>query len=134
MKWFRRTKEPYIFSVTPLIDIMFLLLLFYMLTSSFAQKEAIKVSVPTVGKSEKVEKRVFKTVVINSNGDLFFEDTSVNPLQLKEKLLLLSKDTFLLIKADKKAPVQSLASLLSTLKEVGLKKVSLEVKEDNLTY
>lgn len=63
--------------LTPLIDIVFLLLVFFLLASNFVDQQGTSVSIPQV-ESEGEELVPEISVVINESGQLYFKGVLVN--------------------------------------------------------
>ena len=72
------------FVFVPLIDVIFLLLIFFVLSSSFVQVSTISVKLPSArGQLTSAEKMV---VTINKNDKFFFNDQVMDMKALKEQL------------------------------------------------
>ncbi len=109
--------------LTPLVDTLFLLLIFFMLGSSFVQVSGIKVDLPEIsyGSNLGVEKFV---VTIDKNSQIFFNDQPIARWDtLKEELSQLgarSKSGTIILRADVKTPFGIVAKLMSLAEEVNL--------------
>lgn len=87
---FRRAKKPSLdLSIAPLVDIVFLLLIFFLLTSSF-QNPAIQLTLPEAQSDSYQEKRPV-TVSLDDNGRLFIDMEEVTMEEFPEKLAALMK-------------------------------------------
>ena len=87
---FRRAKKPSLdLSIAPLVDIVFLLLIFFLLTSSF-QNPAIQLTLPEAQSDSYQEKRPV-TVTLDDNGRLFIDMEEVSMEEFPEKLAALMK-------------------------------------------
>lgn len=111
-------------SLTPLIDVVFILLLFFMLSSSFSRWFALDVSMPMQAKAEQGE--TIRIRILNSQGQLsvnnkmvYLHDNSL--LNLLEKQL----NSVILIDAENKVSTQAIVSLMDYLKKQGLENISL---------
>ena len=72
MQFERKRRGPGDINITPLIDMVFLLLIFFLLTSSFIVDRGIKINLPKAVSSETAhDKRI--TVAIDSSGDVFVD-------------------------------------------------------------
>ena len=106
------------FSV-PLIDVVFLLLIFFVLSSSFVQVSAININLPSVqGQLTSAEKLV---VTIDKNNKYYFNDQVMNLITLKEQLAKISTKyqiKSIIVRADESAPhglVTQVLALANTL-------------------
>ncbi len=114
-------------NITPLIDVVFLLLIFYMLTSSLMHDQALEVNLPSSSTSASVEKQ---PIIINldKKGVLSFGSEQVTEVELQEKLAqALGPDPTetVVIRSDQEVPVQKLISLMDLSKKAGAKSISI---------
>ena len=96
MKFSSRQPEPASMQVAPMIDIVFLLLIFFIVTWQYTRSETeLSVSVPTAEEGAQ-KNRVRGEIIINvlSDGSLKVEGSVVNLAQLREKLSLVAHDIF----------------------------------------
>ncbi|MCF7790575.1 MAG: biopolymer transporter ExbD [Victivallales bacterium] len=109
------------FNVVPLIDVIFLLLIFFMLSSSFVQVSAIDITLPTVrAQTTNAEKLV---VTISKNDKVYFNDQLMSLRRLKEDLAhIASKNQIdsIIIRADKDTPHGTVSEVLSLANSLNL--------------
>ncbi len=124
----RKSREPLQLAITPLIDIVFLLLIFFMLTSRFVAQEGIKVDLPVTEKAHVRDAAEETVLMLRADGTIFFQrrlytlETLASALsQDKERLLTRPVE----IRADRSASVQSMVSLLELLRGLGARRVSV---------
>jgi biopolymer transport protein ExbD len=86
--------------LTPLIDVVFLLLIFFIVASEFKKNETIlNLSLPNSSSEQKVVEK--KAIVIElSSEKLAYKAIELDFKELKEKLALLKKDSSLTVKID----------------------------------
>jgi biopolymer transport protein ExbD len=104
--------------LTPLVDVLFLLLIFFMLSSSFVQVSGIKVDLPETQAqgTQGIEKFV---VTIDNKSHYFFNDQPVKWNLLKEKLIKVHSSA-IVIRADKMTPFGAVAKLMSFAEHANL--------------
>lgn len=112
-------------NIAPLIDVVFLQLIYFMLTSSFIMQPGIKIHLPQATTSEIVsEKEVI--VSISREGIIFYREKPVTVEQL-EKLLQEAtskdKDKVLIIKGDKKAEHGTVVSVMDIARKTGINRI-----------
>ena len=78
--------------MTPMIDIVFQLILFFLVSTTFATLPGIKLNLPQSHTSEATSMKDI-TITADSNGALFFNDKEVNMITLGEELLLFDTGT-----------------------------------------
>ncbi len=90
MQFEGRQRTSHIPNLTPLIDIVFLLLIFFMLTSHFVRDEVINIDLPEADSGEALDEPQQVEVVINEAGEFSIDSQiiSLDKLQgaLEDKL------------------------------------------------
>ena len=131
MKFERRAKPAVEVNLTPLIDVVFLLLIFFMVSTSFTKQSEITLALPTAsGESRDIIPDLIELVVTREgayrvNG-LPLSGTRVNTI--KDALYQLSKgDTTLplAIVADAKASHQSVVTAMDAAGQLGFSRLSI---------
>ncbi len=114
-------------NIAPLVDVVFLLLLFFMLTSHLMLEPAIKIKLPE-SKTAKTEHERVKSIFISKTGEIFYLDKKValRDLQsaIKETIWDIETD-FIRIKADKDSNVGILVSVIDEVRLAGVKHYSI---------
>lgn len=133
MKQFRRRKTSSMkLDIAPLLDVMFMLLLFFMLTSSFL-KPSIKLKLPKASNAIK-EKNQNVVVAINQNGIIYVNQKLIKIEQLSSylKIELKSNDeSKVIFQADENIKYKQIVKYLDLIKNSGAKEINL-VHETNL--
>jgi biopolymer transport protein ExbD len=117
----------------PLIDIVLLLLIFFILSSRFIFQSAVAVNLPTSVTSE-VEAQANHDVILTKSGLIFFDGRKVNREGLNFGLeLALSKgrNPLVIIKADKDVPYNQIMKIMGLIKKAGIKKIALATEPKN---
>ncbi len=120
----KRYIKPVI-NIASLVDVLFLLLIFFMVTSAFVEQPNIKLELPSTRHSEvtKIENMV---LTIARDGGLFLQDRPVDKKTLEKELrrvILDTGDEVLVLKADKFVPYGVVIDIMDTVKGAGFKKV-----------
>jgi biopolymer transport protein ExbD len=106
-------------NLTPLIDIVFLLLVFFLLTTHFIEEDGIGVRLPSAASVTQRDRNEV-AVAITRDGDLFVEGQRLRLEALAEKLGgLISDDTTVVIRGDRDVPLQTAVSVMETAKKTG---------------
>ena len=115
----------------PLIDIVFLLLVFFIYAMlSMAVHRGLPVILPS-SKSAKTEKKMVLTVTIKADETIFVDKQRVSPESLTEVLKKKSneeKQTGVLLFADRNLTYQSLFKVLDDIRLAGLSRISLQAE------
>ena len=121
----KRYIKPVI-NIASLVDVLFLLLIFFMVTSAFVEQPNIKLELPATRHSEvsKVERTV---LTISRDGQFISLRRNLLDKQDLEKelrrLMLDTGDEVLVLKADKMVPYGDVVDVMDYAKGAGFKKV-----------
>jgi biopolymer transport protein TolR len=139
----RKNSKNLMLDMTPLIDVVFLLLIFFMVATTFQDVDSsVNIELP---KSSSEHKITIKTIEVKINKDLEIylivkdlngknEMMKVDQGNLKEKLgqkLQLTEDKNVIVSADKSVNYQSLIEVLDIAKEAGAGSLDLNTKSLN---
>ncbi len=117
-------------NITSLIDVMFLLLIFFMVTSTFQDQPAIDLSLPRSSSAE--DTVVAPTVVyLTRDGQLYLDSQPVAQDQLAARLRQLQAATGedrIVLRADEHAEHGAVVALIDLIKESGFRRVSLAAR------
>ncbi len=116
--------------LTPLIDVIFMLLIFFIMTTTFS-KPVLEVILPESEQSEVLEEKNEEILIsITKEGTLFYKDKEINTDELTA-ILTQSKEGLLNIFVDKDAPFQAFVEVvdIAKSKREGRFVISTEPKE-----
>lgn len=121
-------------NVTPLVDVMLVLLIIFMVTAPMLT-QGLDVDLPeTTSKPIRQQDRPI-VVTINKKGDIFLNKVKGDRALLKQQLARLakkSKDKQILLKADKQVPYGVVASVMSDIKNVGFDKLGMVTRPEDV--
>jgi len=114
--------------IAPLIDCIFLLLIFFMLTSSFIVIPGVNVKLPKVLAPEEINVQSL-TVVISSEDIIYLEG---KPLTVKEVEDFIKEGEFasIFIKADRDASLGVVVKIWDVCKRFGIEKIGIATTYD----
>ena len=119
-------------NVTPLVDVVLVLLIIFMVTANFIVRETVEVDLPRAANGgETVQGLV--NVVLDKEGKLFFDGAEVGEDELRRKVLeALEKDkeTRAIISADQSLPYGRVMRLIDVVKGEGIAKFALNIEKD----
>jgi biopolymer transport protein ExbD len=124
-----RRRPPLELGMIPLIDIVFLLLIFFMLTSSFIVNEGIQVDLPVTEGAHALPGEKAVIITVRSEGTFRLQGRSFT---LREIGAWVDRQdtgivhTLFEIQSDRNASVQSVVSLLELLRDKGASRVTLK--------
>ena len=124
----KEEKELISINITPLIDIVFLLLVFFMLATSFIQKSTIEVNLNS-GKTVQTEDEKNDVVLIlNKTGQIYLNNKLISISNIKNEITkIIDKNTEhkVLIKSHKKIAVQKVIRLIEEVRLTGTDNIKL---------
>ncbi|NOY60762.1 MAG: biopolymer transporter ExbD [Calditrichaeota bacterium] len=133
MQFKKQQKKKRGIDITSLIDVMFILLIFFMVSSSFVEQPGMKLELPTT-KSREVEKVEKLALYVSKEGDLFLNDKPVklDSLQYVIKAAIPNaKEKTLVLKADKDVHHGLVVEIMDIAKRSGLKKIVIGTRIEN---
>ena len=132
----RQHDEPQV-NLTPLIDVVFLLLIFFMVSTTFQRESEISIDLPeSSGEPIKTEKQVIE-ISIDGQGRYFVNqqrvlDTKVTTLKRAMRLVLdKSKDQQLIISADRNTPHQAVITAMDAARQLGLTRLTFATRQSD---
>ncbi|MFH1613375.1 MAG: biopolymer transporter ExbD [bacterium] len=122
------------FNLTPLVDVVFQLLIFIILSSSFVMQPGIKVNLPsTVSSEAQLEKEI--VISLTEEGVIYLMDSPISIIDLPKKLkglISFSKDKILIIKADENTRHGLVVKVMDIGKIVGVEKLAIATQPKEL--
>jgi biopolymer transport protein TolR len=119
-------------NVTPLVDVVLVLLIIFMVTANFIVKETVEVDLPKAANGgETVQGLV--NVVLDKGGQLYFDGAPVTEGELKVRAAeQLAKDanTRAIISADQSLPYGQVMHLIDVVKGQGIARFALNIEKD----
>ncbi len=117
-------------NVTPLVDIMMVLLIIFLVTATFMSEQALSVVLPKVSTRENAPSPAI-SVALAKNGEIKLIKKDVSLAELREKIeheAQLDPGVKILVKADKDVSYEKVAEVLDAIKLAGVVKVALAVE------
>ena len=126
MKFKRQTRmEDHFADLTPLINVFFLLFIFFIFTSSFLFQPGIRVNLPRAVTSELVPQENV-VMIITKEDKVYLNDREISGTELASSLRRMSKDkTPLLIKADNSASLGKIVQIWDMCRDEGVALVNI---------
>lgn len=126
----RRTEiEKGQLDIAPLIDVMFQLLIFFMLTSNFVIQPGIKVKLPKAVTSEVLSTRNL-TVTLTGQDLLFLNDQPTNIRDLTREIKIAAEENkMVLLKADSSASLGRVVEIWDLCRDAGVSQINIATNE-----
>ncbi|WP_458527358.1 ExbD/TolR family protein [Onishia taeanensis] len=131
MKFPRRRREPVEINLTPLIDVVFLLLIFFMVSTTFETRQALELELPESTSAASVESAPV-VLVINAGGGYRLGDTAVAQQDLATALAREAKAARaqgLVIEADGRVAHRRVVTALDQAAAQGITRVRIATRQ-----
>ncbi|MDQ7002727.1 MAG: biopolymer transporter ExbD [Ghiorsea sp.] len=124
----KQKRSDLLVDLTPMIDVVFLMLIFFMVSTSFTADNSIKMDLPQ-SKAQAANKEEKQVVIsIKADGQLYVQDERVKDADLRRRILNITKgdpNMRVVIRADAEARHKRLVYTLDTIRELGMGKVGI---------
>ncbi|MCQ9208335.1 MAG: biopolymer transporter ExbD [Omnitrophica bacterium] len=115
--------------IAPLIDVVFLLLIFFMLTSSYIFQPGIKINLPKAVTSEVIQEKNL-VITINAKNVVYLDKRLVTLNQLKSYLQKAANQKRpLLIRADRQTSLGKVVQVWDICREAGLTQINIATSQ-----
>jgi len=125
MRLLEKKKSKVTINITSLIDVVLLLLIFFMLTTSFVEQPGMKLDLPETESAEG-ERTGKLQILVSVEGIIHVNDEAVSLEELREKIETITsdmEDKSLILKADKNVPHGTVVQIMDIARSSGLKKI-----------
>ncbi|QKF73989.1 TonB system transport protein ExbD [Aliarcobacter faecis] len=127
----KRRRDPLTLDLTPVVDVVFILLIFFIITSVFKKEEvALMLDLPTSNAKEIQikEEQVFIELSVNK---LAIKGIEVSFDSLEDNLKAIkNKENSVIVKIDKKVPYERVVKVLDLLQKYSLNNLALVTNEE----
>jgi biopolymer transport protein ExbD len=116
--------------IAPLINMVFLLLIFLMLTSSFVIQPGIKVNLPRSVTSDVVQPQNLE-IIVSAENVAYFNDRAVTTQELKDQLKQLTRTkSSVLIKSDRRASLGRVVEIWDLCRGLGITQINIATNQE----
>ncbi|CUA83299.1 MULTISPECIES: ExbD/TolR family protein [Pseudidiomarina] len=127
-----REEEDAAIDMTPMLDIVFIMLIFFIVTTSFVKEAGIDVNKPEASQAEKKPSaNIF--IAIRANGEVWMDKRMVDVERVGaniERLLAEQPTDIVVIQADEEAKHGVVVKVMDQIKEAGIDKISIAAEDD----
>ena len=135
MKFRRQAREEQAINLTPLIDVVFLLLIFFMVSTTFTKETHLAVDLPEASAEAATIVKQSIDIVVRQNGDYAINGKNVINQQVDalyralEKVANGDNTQPLVITADAKAPHQAVVRAMDVAGRLGFEQLRITTQE-----
>jgi biopolymer transport protein ExbD len=126
--------EPEV-NLTPLIDVVFILLIFFMVSTTFQRESEIKIELPEASAEPVEEKQEVLEIVIDADGRYFIDEQQVVNTELETLKKAIQKfrgdqtEIPVVIRADRSTPYEAVVRAMDATSQLGLVHMSLATSQ-----
>ena len=112
--------------MSPLLDVVFILLIFFIVTTVFVRETGVEVDKPQAVSASQLQQLVI-LIAITDNGEVFYDGSSIGVagVQATVEQLLREQVRPVVLQVDKTVPTELLVQVLDAAKLAGASQVSL---------
>jgi biopolymer transport protein ExbD len=128
----RKTRYQVQMPMTSLIDIVFMLLIYFLLTTNFMVDEGIKIKLPQARASAPQTEETI-TVYVNREGRAFLETEEMSPAILFERLrekIGSRENKLVVVRADRASILNKVVKVMDIAKAAGAGRLCLATEKD----
>lgn len=117
--------------ITPMLDVVFIMLIFFIVTASFVKESGIEVNRPDASTSN-AKPRASILIAINDLGEIWINKRKVEEGQVRaniERLHAENPQGSVVVQADEEARTKVLVAVMDAAREAGVNDVSLATEE-----
>lgn len=133
-----RRKDPPRVDLTPLIDVVFLMLIFFMVSTTFDKQTQVKIDLPSASANpEKQEEVEDIEIAIDIKGRFYVNEQELvkhDPATLRKTLEKVSNgrvDLPVIVSGDRNAPLQSMMTVMDVAGQLGMNQLRFIARQDN---
>lgn len=112
-------------TLAPLVDVVFLLLIFFMVSTTFQVQPGLEVNLPHSSTTAEVQSEPW-VITIQTNGNLYLDNDQVSLADLKEQIV--DTERGVILKADRQVPHGTVVSVLDQVKQAGISVVDISTR------
>lgn len=134
MKIYHPKREELNVNLTPLIDVVFLLLIFFMVSTKFKDESKLDIELPKASSTKVMEAHAILDIKIDAHGRYHIRGNQLEPDQRAPLRALLKHwhthdQGQLIISGDQQAPHQSLVTLLDIAQQEGVQNIQIKTRK-----
>jgi biopolymer transport protein ExbD len=118
-------------NITPMLDVVFIMLIFFIVTASFVKEAGIDVNRPDAETAVRQE-RANILIAISENNEIWIDQRMVDPRALRaniERLRAENPEGSVVIQADKKSVTETLVTVMDAARQAGVYNVSIAAQD-----
>lgn len=131
----KRRRRSHMLNLTSLIDVLLLLLIFFVVTSTFVETPAIEFKLPKVSEAGTVKMSPV-VVIIDATGQIYFDGRKVTLTQLQNRLMAVRRarpGATLVVKVHRDTRYEQVVRVMTLASSCGFDKIQSPVVTGRIT-
>lgn len=133
MKRLPKAEEDNELNLTPMLDVVFILLIFFIVTTSFVKETGIDVNRPSATTAEKKAQGNI-LIAINANGDIWIDNREIDIRAVRANIQVLKASypqSSVIIQSDQDASTGRLVKVMDQVRLAGVQNISIAASIDS---
>ena len=132
-----RTSDGVEINLAPLIDVVFILLIFFMVTTTFNRESELKINLPEATAESSPEEDILLELIIDASGSYYINGKAVVNSQAPtlvgalKKALENQEHVSMTIRADARVAHQSVVTAMDSAAKLGINRISIATTNNN---
>lgn len=124
-------EEAQAIDLTPMLDVVFIMLIFFIVTATFIKETGVEVNRPEATTWDE-KKRASILIAVNSNNEIWIDKNRVDPRgvrQAVERLLTENPNGTVVIQSDSEASIELLVDITNAAREAGVLDIAVSTEK-----
>jgi len=133
--FYRNEDEETEINMTPMLDVVFIMLIFFIVTTSFVRETGVEVNRPLAESSATLPQNAILVAITDSN-QIWIDRHRIDTRAVRrniERLLAENPDSTVVIQADQSSPTGTLINVLDQAKLAGAKNIAVSSNQGQST-
>ena len=127
----RKSRGSVVLELTPLVDVVFLLLIFFLLTATYVKNPHLDINLPKASLNQVSSHKKDIDIVIRQDGELRYDNKNVSLEQLEGILRAEyseNDETIVIVRADKDSRHGKVVDVMDLAKRIGFNKLAIAIQ------
>ena len=127
----RRERGSVALEITPLVDVVFLLLIFFLLTATYVKNPSLDINLPKASIKQSTDHKKEIGIAVRKDGEVRYDNEAVSIEKLEGLLSAAyseNKDSIVVIRADKLSHHGRVVEVMDLAKKVGFAKLAIAIQ------
>jgi biopolymer transport protein ExbD len=127
----RKSKKTAVLDITPMVDIIFQLLIFFLLTATYVKNPHLDINLPQASLNKSADNKKDIEIGVKDNGDIRYDNKNITMEQLEGILrseYAADAKAIIVIRADKSSKHGRVVDIMDLAKRIGFEKLAVAVR------